>query len=94
MAGRTTTFRKRTSHGPRRAYILLIVLAFSALASSLGMSFLEANSTVMPEAVNYQGTIRAESLASSFMRRRKSSNLWVDACACLNPSVVKLSCFR
>jgi cytoskeletal protein CcmA (bactofilin family) len=49
----------------RRAYILLVVLAFTALASALGMSFLEANSTVMPEAVNYQGMVRAEALASS-----------------------------
>lgn len=52
-------------HGSRRAYILLVVLAFTALASSLGISFLEANSTVMPEAVNYSGTVRAETLASS-----------------------------
>jgi hypothetical protein len=49
----------------RRAYILLVVLAFTALASALGMSFLEANSTVMPEAVNYHGMVRAEALASS-----------------------------
>ncbi len=65
MAGSTETSSKPTSHGRRRAYILLIVLAFTALASSLGMSFLEANSTVMPEAVNYSGTVRAEVLASS-----------------------------
>lgn len=49
----------------RRAYILLVVLAFTALASSLGLAFLEANSTVMPEAVNYRGTVRAEAQASS-----------------------------
>jgi len=49
----------------RRAYILLVVLAFTALASSLGMAFLEANSTVMPEAVNYRGIVRAEAMASS-----------------------------
>ncbi|HKQ50610.1 MAG TPA: hypothetical protein VJZ71_21245 [Phycisphaerae bacterium] len=61
---------KRHENGParrpkRRAYILLVVLAFTALASSLGLAFLEANSTVMPEAVNYRGTLRAEAMASS-----------------------------
>jgi hypothetical protein len=49
----------------RPAYILLVVLAFTALASSLGLAFLEANSTVMPEAVNYRGMVRAEAMASS-----------------------------
>jgi hypothetical protein len=60
-----------TDHSPmkqgrtRKAYILLVVLAFTALASSLGLAFLEANSTVMPEAVNYRGMVRAEAMASS-----------------------------
>lgn len=67
MTHRTTAIRHQTtgSHRGKRAYILLVVLAFTTLATSLGMAFLEANSTVMPEAVNYHGSVRAEALASS-----------------------------
>ncbi len=49
----------------RRAYILVAVLALAALATSLGVSFLEAHSTAMPEAMNYRAQVRAQYLADS-----------------------------
>jgi len=49
----------------RRGYILIIVLGFTAIATALGLAFLDANSTVMPEAVNYKGSIRAQYQAGS-----------------------------
>ncbi|MEK6644855.1 MAG: hypothetical protein AABZ08_13205 [Planctomycetota bacterium] len=49
----------------RRAYILVVILGFAAVATSLGLAFLDANSTVMPEAVNYVGSIRAGYVAGS-----------------------------
>jgi len=55
--------RPRTT--TRRAYILIAVLGFTALATSLGLSFLESNTTLMPEAVNLYGKVRAEYLAGS-----------------------------
>ncbi|MBI5765123.1 MAG: hypothetical protein HZA51_16530 [Planctomycetes bacterium] len=49
----------------RRAYILVVILGFAAIATSLGLAFLDANSTVMPEAVNYLGAMRAGYVAGS-----------------------------
>jgi len=49
----------------RRAYILIVILGFTAVITSLGMAFLEAHSTVMPEAVNRYGACRARYLAES-----------------------------
>jgi hypothetical protein len=60
----TPTARSRRPRR-RRAYILIVVLGYTAIATSLGLAFLDANSTVMPEAVNYKGTVRAQYLAGS-----------------------------
>ena len=49
----------------RRAYILIIVLGLTAVVATLGWAFLDANSTVAPEAVNWVGAIRAQYLAGS-----------------------------
>lgn len=49
----------------RRAYILLVVLGFTAVITSLGLAFLEAHQTVMPEAINRYGACRAQYLAES-----------------------------
>lgn len=51
--------------GRRRAYILVAVLALAALATALGVSFLEAHSTAMPEAMNYRAQVRAQYIADS-----------------------------
>lgn len=51
--------------GRRRGYILVAVLALAALATSLGVSFLEAHSTAMPEAMNYRAQVRAQYIADS-----------------------------
>ena len=50
---------------PRGGYILVTVLALTALISALGLSFLESNSTVMPESVNNYRMMRAHYLAES-----------------------------
>ncbi len=52
-------------HGRRRAYVLVAVLALAALATSLGVSFLEMHSTAMSEAMNYRAQVRAQYLADS-----------------------------
>lgn len=52
-------------HGRRRAYVLVAVLALAALATSLGVSFLESNATAMPEAMNYRAQVRAQYIADS-----------------------------
>lgn len=52
-------------HRRRGAYILFVVLSFVAVATALGLAFLDANSTVMPEAVNYNGAVRAQYQAGS-----------------------------
>ena len=49
----------------RRGYILIIVLGLTAIISTLGLSFLNAHSTVMPEAVNRFRATRARYLAES-----------------------------
>ncbi|MFQ5429367.1 MAG: hypothetical protein ACE5E1_03565, partial [Phycisphaerae bacterium] len=49
----------------RRGYVLLLVLGIAAIVTSLGIAFLEANSTVMPEAANQFYGIRAQYLAES-----------------------------
>lgn len=61
QTGRTRARRP----GRRRAYILVAVLALAALATSLGVSFLESHSTAMPEAMNYRAQVRAQYLADS-----------------------------
>lgn len=61
MLNRNQTIRSRN----RRAYILVVILGFAAIATSLGLAFLDANSTVMPEAVNYVGAMRAGYVAGS-----------------------------
>lgn len=60
-----STGLRRSLRAPRRAYILIAILGFTAIATSLGLAFLDANSTAMPEAVNLQGKVRAEYLAGS-----------------------------
>lgn len=49
----------------RSAYILFVVLGFVAIATALGLAFLDANSTVMPAAVNYHASMRAQYQAGS-----------------------------
>ncbi|MFQ5411304.1 MAG: hypothetical protein ACE5EC_03375 [Phycisphaerae bacterium] len=49
----------------RRAYILIVVLGLTLLVTSLGIAFLEANSTAMPEAFNRLHAARAQYLAES-----------------------------
>ena len=49
----------------RRAYILIIVLGLTVIVTTLGLAFLEANSTVMPEAMNRMSATRARYLAES-----------------------------
>jgi hypothetical protein len=49
----------------RRAYILIVVLGLMAVVTALGWAFLDANSTVMAEGVNWTATIRAQYLAES-----------------------------
>jgi hypothetical protein len=49
----------------RRAYILFVALGFVAVATALGLAFLDANSTVMPAAVNYHASLRAQYQAGS-----------------------------
>ncbi|MFQ5422690.1 MAG: hypothetical protein ACE5F9_01790 [Phycisphaerae bacterium] len=55
----------RIGEARRPAYILIAVLGLAAVAATLGLSFINANSTVIPQAVNrYRGT-RARYLAES-----------------------------
>jgi len=49
----------------RRGYILIVVLGLTLLVTSLGIAFLEANSTAMPEAFNRLHAARAQYLAES-----------------------------
>jgi hypothetical protein len=49
----------------RRAYILIVVLGLMAVVTTLGWAFLDANSTVMAEGVNWTAAIRAQYLAES-----------------------------
>lgn len=49
----------------RRGYILIVVLGLTAVVTTLGWAFLDAHSTVMPEAVNRMGATRAMYLAES-----------------------------
>ncbi len=51
--------------GGRRAYILIAVLGLTAVVATLGWAFLDAHSTIMPEAVNRSGSVRAQYLAES-----------------------------
>ena len=59
---------KSTEHRPhsrRRGYILIVILGFAAVVTALGLSFLDSHSTVMPEAVNAYGAVRAQYVAES-----------------------------
>src|SRR5437868_4593548 len=49
----------------RRAYILAVVLGLAAVMSAVGIAYLQANSTVMPESVNRYGALRAMYMAES-----------------------------
>ncbi len=49
----------------RPAYILVAVLALTALVTALGLSFVDSHSTVMPEAMNHAHAVRAQYLAES-----------------------------
>ncbi|HVP11670.1 MAG TPA: hypothetical protein VMV94_10840 [Phycisphaerae bacterium] len=49
----------------RRSYILILVLGFTAVVTALGWAYLTEHSTVMPEAVNRYGGVRAQYLAES-----------------------------
>jgi hypothetical protein len=60
-SGRSGTVMARRRHG----YILLAVLGIATMATTLGLGFLDANSTVMPEAMNQFGMVRAQYLADS-----------------------------
>lgn len=59
---------KRPSTAPRRGrrgFILIIVLGLTVVVTALGMSFMESNSTAMPEAMNRSASVRARYLAES-----------------------------
>jgi len=49
----------------RRGYILVVILGFAAVVTSLGLAFLNSHSTAMPEAVNAYGAVRAQYVAES-----------------------------
>ena len=49
----------------RRGFILILVLGLTVVVTTLGISFLESNSTAMPEAVNRAAAARARYLAES-----------------------------
>lgn len=49
----------------RRGFILIFVLGLTVVVTALGISFLESNSTAMPEAVNRAAAARARYLAES-----------------------------
>ncbi len=49
----------------RPAYILIVVLGLTTVVATLGIAFLEANSTAMPEAHNRYRASRAQYLAES-----------------------------
>jgi hypothetical protein len=63
----TTGAKMNTEARPseHRAYILVVVLGFTAVVTSLGWAYLSAHSTVMPEAMNRYGAVRAQYLAES-----------------------------
>ncbi|MBN2560688.1 MAG: hypothetical protein JXQ75_07150 [Phycisphaerae bacterium] len=54
--------RKRTG---RRGYILIVVLGLTAVVATLGWAFLDAHSTIVPEAVNRLAAGRAQYVAES-----------------------------
>lgn len=56
---------ERNPHSHRRGYILIVILGFAAVVTSLGLAFLDSHSTVVPEAVNRYGAIRAQYMAES-----------------------------
>jgi hypothetical protein len=49
----------------RRGYTLVLVLGLTTVMSALGLTYLDTTSTVMPEAVNHLGAVRAKYLAGS-----------------------------
>ena len=56
--------RKR-KRAPQRGYVLVVVLGMSVVTLSVGMAYLEAHSSVLPEAVNRVTGSRAKYLAGS-----------------------------
>ena len=64
-ANRTTRSNHRQTVRRRRAYILIIVLGLTAVIASLSLAFIEANSTVVPQAANRYRAARARYLAES-----------------------------
>jgi hypothetical protein len=55
----------RRNDQKRKGYILAAVLGMTAVVTALGISYLEATSTVMPESVNRYGSMRALYMAES-----------------------------
>ncbi len=49
----------------RRAYVLIAVLGLSTIVAALGLSFLELHGTAVPEAINYDRSVRARYVAES-----------------------------
>ncbi len=49
----------------RRGYVLIFVLALTATVAALGWAFLDAHDTLLPEARNRLGALRAQYLAES-----------------------------
>lgn len=62
---RNITSSRREDSRRRRAYILIAVLGIATVAASVGVAYLEANSTSMPEADNRFYKMRAKYLAES-----------------------------
>ncbi len=65
MTMRNPNLRARRSGSRRRAYILIAVLGISTVAASVGIAYLEANSTSIPEAENRYYAMRAQYVAGS-----------------------------
>lgn len=62
---RNISSSRRPDSRRRRAYILIAVLGIATVAASVGVAYLEANSTSMPEADNRFYKMRAQYLAES-----------------------------
>jgi len=60
-----TSPARRRRHSFRRGYILVVVLGIAVVVTTLGIAFIEANSTAMPEAMNRVAASRARYLAES-----------------------------
>jgi len=62
--GLTTTVRGENPPR-RRGYVLIFVLALTATVAALGWAFLDSHDTILPEAQNRLGALRAQYLAES-----------------------------